>query len=206
MQNKILIIDHHIMVAEAIAAKLIGDEVTIASSKAAAHQALAGRAFDFVLVDMQLSQEESGLSLIKFILSRKAKPIMIAGAMNVGLVRASIRLGAYGFINKEQPLAHLHAVLNDVLAEKFSFPNGVLDELRQNMSLKIPHLSKSERRLLDYFILHRNQTNFEIAEKMCLSEGRIRNCMTTLLRKFDVKRRSDLATEAELRGYFPDDF
>ena len=38
---------------------------------------------------------------------------------------------------------------------------------------------------------------------MALSEGRIRNCMTELLRKFEVKGRANLALEADLRGYFP---
>ena len=205
MPYKILIIDDHVMVAEAIAAFLSEYEVRIVHNKADALKTLAKASFDFVLVDIHLAQHENGLGLIKPILASKGKPIMFDGGLNIGEVRASIRLGAYGYVNKALPLTHLHEVLNEVIDERFSFPKGMLDELRQNPALAIPHLAKSEKRLLNYFLTHRDQTNFEIGDNMALSEGRIRNCMTSLLRKFDVKGRANLAIEAELRGYFPED-
>lgn len=205
MPYKILVIDDHVMVAEAVAAILSEHEVTIARNKVEALKTLTTASFDFVLVDIHLDQHENGLSLIKPILACKAKPIVFDGGLNVGQIRASIRLGAYGYVNKELPLTHLHQVLNDVIDDRFSFPKGMLDELRQNVSLVIPQLAKSEKRLLNYFLMHREQTNFEIGDNMALSEGRIRNCMTSLMRKFDVKGRANLALEAEKRGYFPED-
>ncbi len=205
MNKKILIIDGHMMVAEALAALLRDDEVTIAGNKADALTLLSATRFDFVLVNIHISPQENGLSLIKRILFHHAKPIMLNGCVNIGQVRASIRLGAYGYVNQELPITHLYEVLNDVINKKFSFPNGMVDELRQNQQLDIPRLGKSEKRLLDYFLMHREQTNFEIGDKMSLSEGRIRNCMTSLMRKFDVKGRVNLAKEADLRGYYPDD-
>lgn len=205
MPYKILVIDDHVMVAEAVAAILSEHEVTIARNKVEALTTLTTASFDFVLVDIHLDQHENGLSLIKPILACKAKPIVFDGGLNVGQIRASIRLGAYGYVNKALPLTHLHQVLNDVIDDRFSFPKGMLDELRQNVSLVIPQLAKSEKRLLNYFLMHREQTNFEIGDNMALSEGRIRNCMTSLMRKFDVKGRANLALEAEKRGYFPED-
>ena len=205
MPYKILVIDDHVMVAEAVAAILSEHEVTIARNKVEALTTLTTASFDFVLVDIHLDQHENGLSLIKPILDCKAKPIVFDGGLNVGQIRASIRLGAYGYVNKALPLTHLHQVLNDVIDDRFSFPKGMLDELRQNVSLVIPQLAKSEKRLLNYFLMHREQTNFEIGDNMALSEGRIRNCMTSLMRKFDVKGRANLALEAEKRGYFPED-
>ena len=205
MQHKILIIDGHKMVAEAFAAMLRDYEVTIASNKADAFTVLGEKKFDFVLVNIHINPQENGLSLIKRILFHCAKPIMLNGCVNIGQVRASIRLGAYGYVNQELSITHLFEVLNDVINDKFSFPKGMLDELRQNQQLDIPRLGKSEKRLLNYFFKHREQTNFEIGDKMALSEGRIRNCMTSLMRKFDVKGRANLAKEADLRGYYPDD-
>jgi len=205
MKIKILIIDGHMMVAEAFAALLRDYEVTTASNKADALKVLGETRFDFVLVNIHINPQENGLSLIKRILFHHAKPIMLNGCVNIGQVRASILLGAYGYVNQELPITHLYEVLNEVINEKFSFPKGMLDELRQNQQLAIPRLAKSERRLLNYFLMHREQTNFEIGDNMALSEGRIRNCMTSLMRKFDVKGRANLAKEAELRGYYPDE-
>ena len=193
------------MVAEAFAAMLRDYEVTIAGNKADAFTVLSEKKFDFVLVNIHINPQENGLSLIKRILFHRAKPIMLNGCVNIGQVRTSIRLGAYGYVNQELSITHLYEVLNDVINEKFSFPKGMLDELRQNQQLVLPRLAKTEKRLLDYFLMHRQQTNFEIGDKLALSEGRIRNCMTSLMRKFDVKGRANLAKEADLRGYYPDD-
>ena len=196
--------DDHIMVAEAIAAILTEYDVQIATNKAQAQQALTSGLFDFAFVDIYLGQHEYGLSLIKTILACKTKPIMISGMASVGEIRASIRLGAYGYVNKALPTEHIHTVLREVIDGRFSFPHGMVDELRQNPALGLPTLAKSERRLLDYFIMHREQSNAEIGDGMALSEGRVRNCMTTLMRKFEVNGRANLAREAELRGYFPE--
>jgi len=205
MQHKILIVDGRLMVAEAIAA-LLGDyEVATAGNKAEALHVLSEKKFDFVLVNIHINPNENGLSLIKRILFHRAKPIMLNHGVNIGQVRASILLGAYGYVNQELSSSHLYKVLHDVIDEKFSFPKGVLDELRQNKQLAMPHLARSEKRLLDYFLMHPEQTNFEISDKMALSEGRIRNCMTILMRKFDVKGRANLAKEAQFRGYYPDE-
>lgn len=199
-----LIIDDHMMVAEAIAAMLPEHNVTIAVNKKEAMAAVASKQFDFAFIDIYLKDSENGMSLIKPLLAARVKPIVISGMASLGQIRACIRLGAYGYVNKALPASHLGEVLADIYSEKFSFPRGMIDELRQNTALAIPKLAKSEKRLLDYFLFHREQTNFEIGDKMALSEGRIRNCMTSLMRKFDVKGRANLAKEADLRGYFPD--
>ncbi len=201
--KKILIVEDHLLVAEAIANLLDEHEVTITVNRQEALAAIVDNQYDFALVDINLKEGENGLSLIKPLLMARIKPIVVSGVASIGQLRACIRLGAYGYIDKTLPSSHVAEVLTDVAEGKLGFPNDIIDELRQDPSLSIPKLGKSEKRLLDYYIFHRDQTNSEIGDKMALSEGRIRNCMTTLMRKFDVKGRANLAKEADLRGYFP---
>lgn len=203
MKPHILIVNNQKMMAEALIA-LLKDEAnfTVASIGEAKH-CLQQANFSYAIVDIDPVEGEYGLSLIAPMLLAKMKPIVMASSASVGQIRAAIRLGAYGYIDKFQPSSHLHHVLNEVQDRRFSFPNGMVDELRQDSKLLLPKLAKSEKRLLDYFVVHANQSNAQIGDKLALSEGRIRNCMTELMRKFGVRSRSMLLTEATFRGYFP---
>lgn len=200
--KRILIVDNQRMVAQAMANLLQDCKVTIAANRREALEAIANKTFDFALVEIVLD-DEVGMSLIKPLLMARVKPIMVSGTASVGQIRACIRLGAYGYVNKRLDSCHVLEVLERVAAGNQDFPHEMIDELRQNPALAIPKLGRSEKRLLDYYIFHSDQTNSEIGDKMALSEGRIRNCMTSLMRKFDVKGRANLAKEADLRGYFP---
>ncbi len=200
--TKILIIDNQRMVADALANLLPDYFVNVATNSAEALQALTERQFDYAFVEIALG-DESGIALIKPLLLAHVKPIMISGTASIGQIRACIRLGAYGFVDKFRDSNHFLGILKKVKSTGIAFPMEMIDELRQNPALDIPKLGKSEKRLLDYFIFHADLTNDQIGKNLCLSEGRIRNNMTGLMRRFGVKGRLNLVKEANLRGYFP---
>ncbi len=200
--TKILFIDNQKMVADVLANLLPDYFVKVVTNSADALQALAEKQFDYAFVEIVLG-DESGLSLIKPILMASVKPIMISGAASIGQIRACIRLGAYGYVDKRKDFNHFLDIFHKVQSASIAFPLEMIDELRQKPLLAIPKLSRTDKRLLDYFIFHGEQTNDEIGKNLCLSEGRVRNHMTTLMRKFDVKGRHNLFKEAHLRGYFP---
>jgi DNA-binding NarL/FixJ family response regulator len=200
--TKILIIDNQKMVADALANLLPDYFVNVVTNSADALQALTERQFDYAFLEIALG-DESGIILIKPLLMARVKPIMISGTASIGQLRACIRLGAYGFVDKCRDSNHFLDILKRVKSGSIAFPVEMIDELRQNPLLTIPKLSRVDKRLLDYFIFHADQTNDEIGKKLCLSEGRIRNNMTTLMRRFGVKGRLNLVKEAHLRGYFP---
>lgn len=203
MKPQILIVNNQKMIAEAFIS-LMGEAAECSmASIGEARQMVTQVQFSYAIVDIDWVDGGNGLALISPLLLAKVKPIVLASSASVGQIRAAIRLGAYGYVDKSQPSAHLHAVLHDVLEDKFSFPQGMIDELRQNVNLIIPKLSKSEKKLLDYFFVHAEQTNAQIGDGLSLCEGRIRNCMTSLMQKFKVKSRAILIREATLRGYFP---
>ncbi len=202
MNKKILIVDSYLMVAEAIAHQFQDADVLIVNNRDEALAAISLKMFDYALIEIMLD-DGNGMTLIKPLLMKRVKPIVSSGTASIGNLRACIRLGAYGYINKRLDSRHVLEVLEKVEAGQQAFPGEMIDELRQNPALAIPKLGRSERRILDFYIFHREFTNYEIGDKMALSEGRIRNCMSGLMRKFDVKGRANLAKEADLRGYFP---
>ena len=200
--HNILFIDNQTMVADTLATLLPEHFVTVATNSEDALRLLAEMKFDYAFVEIALGSE-SGIALIKPLLSARIKPIMISGVASLGQIRACIRLGAYGYVDKCLDTGHFLDIFTKVKMGGVAFPQNFVDELRQNPALDIPKLTSGEMRLLDYFIFHSDQTNFELAEKLCLSEGRIRNMMTSLMRKFKAKGRFNLIKEVGLRGYFP---
>ncbi len=200
--KRILIVENQTLVAQGIANLLLAHTVTIATNRQEALQFLSVKQFDYAFVEIALG-DDSGLALIQPLLMARVKPVMISGTASIGQLRACIRLGAYGFVNKCLDSQHFLEIFSQVEAGQQGFPAEIVDDLRQNPALVIPKLGRSEKRLLDYFVIHAEQTNLEIADGLAVSEGRIRNCLTVLMRKFDVKGRANLVKEAILRGYFP---
>lgn len=198
----ILIIDNQKIVADALANLLPDDAVTVVTNCADALQMLGKKKFDYAFVEIALGSE-SGITLIKPLLLARIKPIMTSGVATLGQIRACIRLGAYGYVDKCLDAGHFLDIFSKVKTARQAFPQDIVDDLRQKSALDIPKLTYGEIRLLDHFIFHADQTNFEISENLCLSEGRIRNTMTSVMRKFGVKGRFNLIKEAGLRGYFP---
>jgi DNA-binding NarL/FixJ family response regulator len=203
MKPHILIVNNQQMMAEALIALLKDKAEFTLAGISEARQYLQQENFSYAIVDIDPVAGEQGLSLLAPLLLARVKPIVMAASANVGQIRAAIRLGAYGFIDKLQPSSHLQRVLHEVQEHQLSFPDGMIDELRQDEKLMLPKMGKSEKRLLDYFYSHAEETNAQIGNGLALSEGRIRNCMTTLMRKFDVRSRGHLIKEVQLRGYFP---
>ena len=200
--HNILFIDHQKMVADALTNLLPDDVVTVVTKGDDALRMLNKNKFDYAFVEIALGGE-SGIALIKPLLLARIKPIMISAEASLGQIRACIRLGAYGYVDKCLDTRHFLDIFTKVKTGSVAFTQNIVDDLRQNPALDIPKLTKGEMLLLDYFIFHADQTNEEIGKNLCLSEGRIRNKMTSLMRKFGVTGRFNLIKEAGLRGYFP---
>ncbi len=203
MKPHFLIVNNQKMIAEALIALLKDEAQFTMASISEAKQCVQQEHFSYAIVDIDPVEGESGLSLIVPLLLARVKPIVMAASANAGQIRAAIRLGAYGYIDKFQHSAHLHHVLREVQEHRMCFPEGMVDALRQDEKLFLPKLGRSEKKILDYFYNHAEQTNLQIGDALALSEGRIRNCMTVLMRKFDVNKRGALEKEVYSRGYFP---
>ncbi|WP_338847361.1 hypothetical protein V8J88_01420 [Massilia sp. W12] len=67
----------------------------------------------------------------------------------------------------------------------------------------IPVMHASEVKILDLLMREPDMENSELAPRVKLSYGRVKNVMTGLLNKFGVSNRHQLVYEAKRRGYFP---
>jgi DNA-binding NarL/FixJ family response regulator len=110
------------------------------------------------------------------------------------VVLDTVRSGAGGFLLTSAPLTRIPAALRAVAAGESFLDPGVTQLLFQHLRQPdvtdpIAFLSPSERELLRH--LSGGLSNREIAAKMYLSEKTVKNYVSRLLRKLDLRRRTE---------------
>src|SRR3569832_2167355 len=133
---KVLLIEDDAMIGESIQIALEGEgiEVDWARGGAAAEHALAGQAYDALLLDLGLPQKD-GIELLRDLRSRgNHMPVMIVTARDAVADRVlGLKLGADDYLVKpfdlEELIARLHAVIRRA--------RGNLDQVYQNGDISV---------------------------------------------------------------------
>ena len=110
------------------------------------------------------------------------------------VVLDTVRSGAGGFLLTSSPLTRIPSALRAVAAGESFLDPGVTQLLFQHLRQPdaadpIAFLSPSERELLRH--LSAGLSNREIAARMYLSEKTVKNYVSRLLRKLDLRRRTE---------------
>jgi NarL family two-component system response regulator LiaR len=118
----------------------------------------------------------------------------------------AVRSGASGYLLKDAPREKLIEAIRDTAAGKTPVDPGVAGKLFAQVAQgAVPpdtniaeELSEREREVLG--LLARGLTNAEIAERLYLSEGTVRNYVSAILAKLDVAGRTQAAVLALRHG------
>jgi two-component system response regulator DevR len=110
------------------------------------------------------------------------------------VVLDTVRAGAGGFVLTSSPRSRIYAAIRAVAAGESYLDPGVTQLLFQQLRQGDPtdpiaFLSGSERELLRH--LSAGLSNREIAARMYLSEKTVKNYVSRLLRKLDLRRRTE---------------
>ncbi|WP_338845622.1 response regulator [Massilia sp. W12] len=178
-------------------------QITAVNSRHAAQNAIRNTRFQVAMLDLQLGAEDDGLHLLPELLRRGFKVLVLTDAMDRAAIRACIRLGAHGVVDKTWELSHLHEALGAVLSNHLAFPQQLLSQALLEPRNLLPYLSDREMLILDLLLQQPMPSNEEMASKIGISTGRVKNCLTEIYSKFKVIGRHALAEEARRRGYFP---
>ncbi len=201
--HNLLMIDDHKLLTEALTHNLGNDyRVTAVTTRREMQQALRSERYAVALLDLYLAHEGDGLSLLPDLLERGAKVLIFSGTADQAAIRASIRLGAHGYVDKARDLSQLHLALRAVLSDHLAYPQELLAQALREPRNMVPYLSEREVLLLDMLLTQPMPGNEDMARKLQISTGRVKNCLTDLYAKFHVESRHALVEEARRRGYF----
>jgi DNA-binding NarL/FixJ family response regulator len=208
---KILVVDDHELVREGLCQVLRGldpDEPTDVIQAADCDQAFALAAthpdLDLILLDYNLPDMDGLQALAVFGSAHPELPVvLLSGSANPSIMQQALAQGAAGFITKSGLSEQLLDALRRILSGEIYNPSKFLpfqEEIgnpRTELQPPVfsPRLLEVLRLLLD------GHTNHEIADLLHVGDETIKSHVTTIMRAFGAKTRTQAATEAARWGY-----
>ena len=175
---------------------MVGEAGSVAEAVAEAARTKA----DVVIMDIRLP-DGSGIEACREICSQNpgCKVLMLTSYADDEAIFASILAGAAGYILKQIKSQSLVEAINAVArGESLLDPvvtKKVLERMRTTGAGSTRQagtgLTEQEEKVL--MLVAEGQTNREIAQVLCLSEGTVKNYVSNILAKLHLSRRSQLA-------------
>ena len=200
---KIVIVDDDKLVAMSL--KMIIEASNEATVLACGHSCKEAVALydeynpDILLMDIRM-EEMSGLEAGEEIINKHedAKVLFLTTFNDDEYIVKALSIGAKGYIIKQEYESIVPA-LKAVYEGQTVFGSDVMEKipgmLKNNRDSGLDYekfgLSRQEYEIVEY--VAEGLSNKEIADKLCLSEGTVRNYISTILSKLDLRDRTNLA-------------
>ena len=197
---KVLVVEDQAMVRGAISALLsLEDNIDVIGQAENGRQAvkiLEGNAIDIVLTDIEMP-EMTGIELAEHLAqqSMAIKTIIMTTFSKVGYIKRSMQAGVKGFILKEAPSEQLVDAINQVYnGRKVIDPELAISALDDH-----DPLTDKERKALR--LANEGLKTGEIANKLFLSEGTVRNYLSECIAKLNASNRVEAGRIAKQKGW-----
>ncbi len=204
---RLLLVDDHEVVRLGMKAHLERHPnivvIAEASTEEEAIQKTLAHSPDIVLMDIRLAGG-SGIDACQRIIERRpeTKIIMLTSYAEDELLFAAIRAGAVGYVLKQVGAGDLMRAVEAAARGEGtldpSLTSRVLNEVRRSIAKEeataFSDLTMQERQVLA--LIAEGQTNREIAQQLYLSEGTVRNYVSSVLSKLHVSNRAEAAAYA----------
>ncbi|MDO5726212.1 MAG: response regulator transcription factor [Tissierellia bacterium] len=147
---------------------------------------------DMVLMDIRM-KNINGIEATESILETfpDAKILLLTTFKDEEYINKAIHLGARGYILKDNFSAIVPSI-KAVINGNMVFDSNIISEIGKERKEKI-EIPLSERELSVLKLVAEGLNNKEIANKLYLSEGTVRNYISTILDKLDLRDRTQLA-------------
>ena len=199
---KILIVDDDALIRDSLKILLgLEDDIEVvgtASNGQEAFDLVREKGPDIVLMDIRMPIMDGvlGTKLIKENF-RDIKVVILTTFKDDEYIKEAVKNGAEGYILKNQSSDSIVEGLRAVYKGNTVFEKDVVNVITsmfENKKKKKPEdFNLTEREVDILTLLSEGLSNKEIAEKMFLSDGTVRNYITTLLEKLQLRDRTQLA-------------
>ncbi len=202
-ETRVMIVDDHEVVREGLRSLLrrrqelavVGEAGSVASAIEEARRTEP----DVIIMDVRLP-DGSGVEACREIRAERpeTKVIMLTSYADEEAVFASIMAGAIGYLLKQTSTKTLiEAIERAMKGESLLDPavtQRVMERVRsgkQDEDEELALLSEQERKILD--LIATGMTNKEIAKEIFLSDKTVKNYVSSILSKLNLRRRSEAA-------------
>lgn len=204
---KVLLVDDHTVARNGVRLMLSeAQDIEVTSEAESAEEAarlVRTQAFDVALLDIALPGK-NGLDLLKQLRMEKPKMAVLILSMyseEVYAIRA-LKLGASGYLTKNNPSATLIAAVRKVAAGGKYISPGLVDKLADmvDSESRMPHEILSDRELEILKLIAAGESLVTIGLMLHLSPKTITTYRTRILEKMDLTSNAELARYARANG------
>ena len=204
---RIVLIDDHKSFMEGLAMVINSqtpamEVVGMASNRAEAMTAVVNSKPDLVLMDMDLGDSISLDFLPELLEKTSAQVLMLTGVQDPDLHDSAIVKGARGVLLKGESAKTILKAIEKVHAGEIWASNTMVARVLNQMNSrkkpidleaeKIANLTQREREIITALLTFEGSTNEEIARQLFVSTSTLKNHLTTIYSKLDVKNRVQL--------------
>lgn len=201
MAIKVLIADDDALIREGLKIILQNDErfevVTCAENGLQAVQYCMGMRVDVALLDVRMPVMDGLKAALEISSKTKVKPLILTTFDDDDFITSAIRNGAKGYLLKNSSPSRIMdaikmvhdggIVMQDIIMDK------VRDELSAQKKAKISEDLFSDREMDIIRLISRGFSNKEIAKELFMSEGTVKNYITSVLDKTGLEHRTQIA-------------
>lgn len=197
---KILLAEDQSMLRDALSQLLqLQPDVASVSQAADGHEAvelLKTNPVDVAILDVEMPYQ-TGLDVLEWVKEHQpaVKVIIVTTFKRPGYFERAVKADVDAYVLKERSIADLMKTIHTVLAGQKEYSPELMEVL---MTHKNP-LSHQELLVLEAAAT--GLSNKEIAEKLYLSNGTIRNYMSTILAKLAADNRTEAVRIAQEQGW-----
>lgn len=151
---------------------------------------------DIAILDIEMPIK-TGLEVLEWAKRQQPqlKVVIVTTFKRPGYFERALKAGADAYVLKERRITDLMATLHTVLAGQKEYS----PELMEGILTHPNPLSPQEKAVLKE--VAKGASNQEIADRLFLSNGTIRNYMSAILTKLDAENRTDAAKIAQEKGW-----
>lgn len=148
---------------------------------------------DIILMDIRM-EEKSGIEATREIIEidSEAKILLITTFQDDEYISSALSLGCKGYILK-QNISGIIPAINAVHSGNLVFDSKIVSNIQKQAKPKPEDMNLTEREYDILLLVADGLNNKEIAKKLYLSEGTVRNYISNMLEKLSLRDRTQLA-------------
>jgi two-component system response regulator DesR len=150
---------------------------------------------DICMMDIEMPLK-TGLDAAEELKGTDCKVIILTTFARTGYFQRALKAGVKGYLLKDSPSEELASSIRSIMEGKRVYAPELMDDVYGEEN----PLTEREKAVLELVADGKNTQ--EIAEELSIKSGTVRNYISTILDKLEVKNRIEAITQSKEKGWF----